>query len=81
MSQLPARRPSRVVIEPVSPVVDGGRFAAKVALGESVVVRADVFADGHDAINAGLRWRTVSAEGTRSKWLSPRESASIAPTH
>jgi starch synthase (maltosyl-transferring) len=61
-----------VVIEPVSPVVDGGRFAAKAALGESVVVRADVFADGHDAINAGLRWRTVSSAGKRAKWCEER---------
>jgi len=31
-----ARRPSRVVIEPVSPVVECGRFPAKVALGMKV---------------------------------------------
>ena len=64
---MPARRPSRVVIEPVSPVVDCGRFAAKAALGEPVTVRADVFAEGHDAINVGLRWRTVSTAGKRAK--------------
>jgi starch synthase (maltosyl-transferring) len=61
-----------VVIEPVSPVVDCGRFAAKAALGESVTVRADVFAEGHDAINVGLRWRTVSAAGRRAKWCEER---------
>jgi starch synthase (maltosyl-transferring) len=69
---MPARRPSRVVIEPVSPVVDCGRFAAKAALGEPVTVRADVFAEGHDAINVGLRWRTVSAAGKRAKWCEER---------
>ena len=68
MSQLPARRPSRVVIEPVSPVVDGGRFPAKASLGESITVHADVFADGHDAVNVGLRWRGVSSTGKRGKW-------------
>ena len=69
---MPARRPSRVVIEPVSPVVDGGRFPAKAALGEPVTVRADVFGEGHDAINVGLRWRTVSAAGKRGKWCEER---------
>ena len=48
MNTLPKKRPSRVVIEPVSPVVDGGRFPAKAALGETVRVAADVFADGHE---------------------------------
>ena len=69
---MPARRASRVVIEPISPVVDCGRFAAKAALGEPVVVRADVFAEGHDAINVGLRWRTVNAAGKRGKWCEER---------
>ena len=68
MPKLPAQRPSRVVVEPVSPVVDGGRFAAKVSLGEPVTVMADVFGEGHDAISVGLRWRTVSAKGGRSPW-------------
>ena len=72
MSQLPARRPSRVVIEPVSPVVDGGRFPAKASLGESITVHADVFADGHDAVNVGLRWRSVSSAGKRGKWTEER---------
>ena len=72
MSKLPATRPSRVVIEPVGPVVDGGRFPAKAALGEPVTVVADVFAEGHDAINVGLRWRAASAGGRRGKWCEER---------
>ena len=40
----------RVVIERVSPQIDGGRFPIKRVVGESVVVEADVFADGHDQI-------------------------------
>ena len=68
MSALPKQRPSRVVIEPVSPLVDGGQFPSKAALGEAVVVSADVFADGHDSIAAALRWRSVSASGKPSKW-------------
>jgi starch synthase (maltosyl-transferring) len=60
------------VIEPVAPVVDGGRFPAKAALGEPVTVVADVFAEGHDAINVGLRWRAASAGGRRAKWCEER---------
>ncbi|MBU1237263.1 MAG: alpha-1,4-glucan--maltose-1-phosphate maltosyltransferase [Gammaproteobacteria bacterium] len=47
----------RVVIESVSPEVDGGRFAAKRCVGDSVMVEADAFCDGHDRIACRLRWR------------------------
>jgi starch synthase (maltosyl-transferring) len=40
----------RVVIERVSPEIDCGRFPIKRVVGETVVVEADVFADGHDQI-------------------------------
>ncbi len=87
MTRLPTSRPSRVVIEPVSPVVDGGRFPAKAALGETVTVVADVFAEGHDAIAGALRWRSVPAKGRPSKWVelplhfhvNDRWSASFTP--
>lgn len=47
----------RVVIEGVSPEIDGGRFAVKRTVGEKVVVDADIFADGHDILAAVLRFR------------------------
>jgi starch synthase (maltosyl-transferring) len=47
----------RVVIERVTPEVDGGRFAAKRTLGEHVTIEADAFADGHDRIRCILRHR------------------------
>ena len=65
---LPATRPSRAVVEAVRPVVDGGRFAAKAALGEPLQVVADVFADGHDVVDAVVQWRHVGANGQRSDW-------------
>src|SRR5207249_11628475 len=37
-----------VVIESVKPQVDRGRYAIKRTPGETVVVEADIFADGHD---------------------------------
>jgi starch synthase (maltosyl-transferring) len=47
----------RVVIEHVTPCVDGGRFAAKRVVGDAVSVEADCFADGHDVIACRVQWR------------------------
>src|SRR6478736_7612873 len=44
----------RVIIEGVTPNVDGGRFPAKRTVGDQVHVEADIFTDGHDAIAASL---------------------------
>ncbi|KQP51851.1 maltotransferase domain-containing protein [Methylobacterium sp. Leaf108] len=44
----------RVVIEAVSPEIDGGRSAVKRVVGERVAVAADVFSDGHDIIAAAI---------------------------
>ena len=52
----------RVVIEKVKPEIDGGRFAAKRVVGDLVVVEADIFADGHDALSAALRYRGPSEQ-------------------
>jgi starch synthase (maltosyl-transferring) len=48
---------SRVVIEEVSPQIDGGAYPVKRVVGDKVIVEADVFADGHDAISAVLTYR------------------------
>ncbi len=56
---------ARVVIETVKPEIDGGRFPIKRIVGDSVVVEADVFTDGHDAITAKLWHRK---KGSR-KWI------------
>lgn len=47
----------RVVIEGIAPEIDGGRFAAKRAVGETLEVEADVFGDGHDVVAAVLLHR------------------------
>ena len=51
--QIPPERVAklrRVVIENVSPAVDGGRFAAKRVIGEAVAITADAFTDGHELL-------------------------------
>ncbi|MGH2451090.1 MAG: alpha-1,4-glucan--maltose-1-phosphate maltosyltransferase [Candidatus Limnocylindria bacterium] len=47
----------RVVIEAVQPEIDAGRYPIKRTVGESVVVEADAFADGHDVVSCVLLWR------------------------
>ncbi len=44
----------RVVLEGVTPEIDGGRFPAKRTIGDVVRVEADIFTDGHDAMSAML---------------------------
>ena len=52
----------RVVIEGISPEIDGGRFPAKRTVGDQVRVEADIFTDGHDAIAASLLARRENAD-------------------
>jgi starch synthase (maltosyl-transferring) len=54
----------RVVIEGVRPEIDCGRFAIKRVIGESVVVEADIFTDGHDSLGAALRSWQEGADWT-----------------
>src|SRR3954447_14454836 len=62
----------RVVIENVQPEIDAGRFPIKRTVGDSVVVEADVFTDGHDEISAVLLHRKGDAGG-------PWSSVPMAP--
>jgi len=48
---------ARVVIAGVQPEIDDGCFPIKRTVGEKVVVEADIFADGHDALAATLLYR------------------------
>ena len=48
---------ARVVIESVTPEIDSGRFPIKRTAGEKVVVQANAFGDGHDAVAVVLRYR------------------------
>jgi starch synthase (maltosyl-transferring) len=50
----------RVVIEGIEPEIDAGAWPVKRTIGDSVAVRADIFADGHDAISSALLYRHES---------------------
>jgi starch synthase (maltosyl-transferring) len=47
----------RIAIEAVTPELDGGRFAVKRVVGDVLTIEADIFCDGHDKIDAVLRYR------------------------
>ena len=51
---------ARILIETVSPELDGGRFPAKRVVGDTLAVAADLLRDGHDALAAVILYR---AEG------------------
>ncbi|MGA1843998.1 MAG: alpha-1,4-glucan--maltose-1-phosphate maltosyltransferase [bacterium] len=55
----------RVVIERVTPQIDGGRFPLKRVTGERIMVSADVFADGHDDVAAVILFRREDEEEWR----------------
>src|SRR5437660_11717827 len=52
----------RTVIEGVSPQIEGGRYPIKRVPGKSVVVEADVFGDGHDAIVCAVLFRRSGSD-------------------
>ncbi|MDB5963914.1 MAG: glgE, partial [Polaromonas sp.] len=54
-----ASKAPRIVIEGLSPCVDNGRFIAKRQVGDTLVVEADIFGEGHDRIAAVVRWRAA----------------------
>ncbi|TLD41241.1 MAG: Alpha-amylase [Candidatus Jettenia ecosi] len=53
--QIDGRR--RVIIENIKPEIACGHFSVKRIIGEKVVVTADVFSDGHDAVWANVLYR------------------------
>jgi starch synthase (maltosyl-transferring) len=69
-STKPASGRSRVVVEGVTPQIDGGRFAVKRVVGDQVPVEADVFGDGHDLVRARLLYRHAGEADWHSKEMT-----------
>ncbi len=57
--------PSGILIEDVKPQVDCGRYPIKREVGDTVVVSADIFRDGHDLIAAVVQYRPREEENWR----------------
>ncbi|MDD5200889.1 MAG: alpha-1,4-glucan--maltose-1-phosphate maltosyltransferase [Terrimicrobiaceae bacterium] len=60
-----------LVIEAVTPQIDGGRHPIKRAEGEDVVVEADILKDGHDIISAVLKWRRAGDPAWNETPMTP----------
>ncbi len=54
-----------IMIMNVQPELDGGRFAVKREVGDTFVVRATVFKDGHDRLTVMLLWKRQDETGWR----------------
>ncbi|MHB1959239.1 MAG: alpha-1,4-glucan--maltose-1-phosphate maltosyltransferase [Acidobacteriaceae bacterium] len=68
-AKLEGRR--RVVIEAVQPEINCGEFPIQRVVGETVIVEAAVFADGHDAVAAQLLYRGSSERSWRALPMQP----------
>jgi len=61
---------ARVVIDQISPRVDGGRYPAKAVVGQALKVHARIFTDGHNRLAAQVLWRVRGADRWHSSPLS-----------
>ncbi len=62
---------SPVVIDRLTPRVNGGPFAAKRIIGRPITVEADIFADGHDVLAAELLWQAADEKDWQRAPLVP----------
>ncbi len=64
----------RVVIEDVSPQLDGGRHPVRRVVDNEISVKAAIFADGHDLLAARLLYRPKSERRWRSAPMYPGDN-------
>jgi starch synthase (maltosyl-transferring) len=60
-----------IVIERIAPELDGGRHPVKRVVGDQLVVTADIFADGHDLLDAALLLRADDETDWRQASMRP----------
>jgi starch synthase (maltosyl-transferring) len=68
---LPPEGRVRVVIEGVRPQIDCGNSPAKRIVGESVIVEADIFTDGHDLVSGEILYRYGQEDAWRRSPMKP----------
>jgi starch synthase (maltosyl-transferring) len=73
-----------VVIENVTPEIDGGKFPVKCIVGETITVEADIFKDGHDILGACIKFKKKSdgawQEAPMTFFDNDRWRGAFAPT-
>ncbi|MEO7295126.1 MAG: alpha-1,4-glucan--maltose-1-phosphate maltosyltransferase [Candidatus Limnocylindria bacterium] len=60
-----------IIIERIAPELDGGRYPVKRVVGDQLLVTADIFADGHDLLDAALVIRADDEETWRRAPMRP----------
>lgn len=60
----------RVVVERVTPELDGGRYAIKAVVDDYISVEADVVVDGHDLVTARLCYKHESDKNWQEVMMS-----------
>ena len=66
----PSEGRSRVVIEEVQPIVNAGRYPASRIVGDTVIISAAIFADGHDHVAARVLYKHSSERTWRNAPLA-----------
>ncbi|MBS0654778.1 MAG: DUF3416 domain-containing protein, partial [Verrucomicrobia bacterium] len=64
----------RVVITNVFPELEKGRCSIKRCVGDTVVVEADIFTDGHTEVAASLLYRKADEKEWQRVEMEPREN-------
>ena len=71
----------RFPITAVQPAVEGGKFPAKAVVGETLVVGATAFREGHDRLGvSAVLLDPRGKERQRVRWPRPAARAAWAPT-
>ena len=60
-----------VIIERIQPELDGGRHPVKRVVGDQLAVTADIYADGHDLLDAALLLRADDEEAWQQTPMRP----------
>ncbi|MDQ3148946.1 MAG: DUF3416 domain-containing protein, partial [Chloroflexota bacterium] len=60
-----------IIIERITPELDGGRYPVKRVVGDQLLVTADIFADGHDLLDAAIVLRADDEATWRRAPLRP----------
>ena len=60
-----------IIIERIAPELDGGRYPVKRVVGDQLLVTADIFADGHDLLDAAIVLRADDEPDWRSAPMRP----------
>ncbi|MGC4151691.1 MAG: alpha-1,4-glucan--maltose-1-phosphate maltosyltransferase [Propionicimonas sp.] len=68
----------RIPVAKVEPVIEGGAYPAKAVVGESIPIRAKVFREGHDAVNASVILTDPAGRETRVD-MAPLEPRGLDP--